>query len=100
LEEQQITPRYTVIEDAYGESADVATHLHEAQSQVTLLYADGRHSLALVFRWYLGMEALEGRSVVAIADALLKGASAMHRARRLAFQGVALPAGAGSWKPA
>jgi PfaD family protein len=104
--------------------------------QVERAKTDGRHKMALVFRWYLGMssrwarmgeesrkkdfqiwcgpamgafndwvsgtgmEALEGRSVVAIADALLKGASAMHRARRLASQGVALPAGAGSWKPA
>jgi len=104
--------------------------------QVERAEADGRHKMALVFRWYLGMssrwarmgdesrkkdfqiwcgpamgafndwvrgssmEALEGRSVVRIADALLKGASAVHRARRLGSQGVALPHGAGSWQPA
>ena len=104
--------------------------------QVERAKSDGRHKMALVFRWYLGMssrwarmgdksrkkdfqiwcgpsmgafndwvkgtsmEALEGRTVVRIADALLKGACAIQRARRLAEQGVPLPAGAGTWRPA
>jgi FkbH-like protein len=40
LAEQKITPRYTVIEDACGDFTDAATHLHEVQPQVTLLYTD------------------------------------------------------------
>jgi len=104
--------------------------------QVERAGTDGRHKMALVFRWYLGMssrwarmgeasrkkdfqiwcgpsmgafndwvqgtsmEELQGRSVVRIADALLKGAAAIQRARRLNEQGVPLPAGAGTWRPA
>ena len=45
------------------------------------------------------MQPLEARGVVAVADALLRGASAVHRARRLADQGIDLPAGAGAWRP-
>ena len=103
--------------------------------QVERARTDGRHKMALVFRWYLGMssrwarmgeaarkkdfqiwcgpamgsfndwvagtpmEALEGRGVVKVADALLHGAAVLRRARRLSDQGVELPAGAGEWRP-
>jgi trans-AT polyketide synthase/acyltransferase/oxidoreductase domain-containing protein len=103
--------------------------------QVERARTDGRHKMALVFRWYLGMssrwarmgeasrkkdfqiwcgaamgafndwvagstmEPLAARGVVEMADALLRGASVVHRARRLASQGVAVPSGAGSWQP-
>lgn len=97
-------------------------------AQIERADTDGRHKMALVFRWYLGMssrwarmgdggrkrdfqiwcgpamgafndwvaetplEPLEARGVVAIADALLDGAMALHRARQLADQGVSVPA--------
>jgi trans-AT polyketide synthase/acyltransferase/oxidoreductase domain-containing protein len=103
--------------------------------QVERAMTDGRHKMALVFRWYLGMssrwarmgdasrkkdfqiwcgaamgafndwvagtsmEPLASRGVVEMADALLKGASVVHRARRLASQGVDLPEGTDSWQP-
>jgi PfaD family protein len=103
--------------------------------QVERAMTDGRHKMALVFRWYLGMssrwarmgdasrkkdfqiwcgaamgafndwvagtsmEPLASRGVVEMADALLQGASVVHRARRLASQGVNLPEGTDSWQP-
>jgi len=105
-------------------------------SQVERADREGRHKMALVFRWYLGMssrwarmgeasrkkdfqvwcgpsmgafndwvagtklEPLSARSVVVIADELLRGASAVHRAAHLRMQGVSLPAGAGYYRPA
>ena len=104
--------------------------------QVERAQSDGRHKMALVFRWYLGMssrwarmgeagrkkdfqiwcgpamgafndwvmgtsmEPLSGRPVVAVADALLRGAAVLQRARRLRDQGVTLPLDAGEWRPA
>ena len=38
LDAQRIVPRYTVIEDACGDFSEAATHLHEVQPQVTVLY--------------------------------------------------------------
>jgi PfaD family protein len=104
--------------------------------QVERAQSDGRHKMALVFRWYLGMssrwarmgeasrkkdfqiwcgasmgafndwvagtsmEPLAARGVVDMADALLRGASVVHRARRLSSQGVVLPDGTDTWQPA
>gem|GEM_PF-4599049 len=40
LKALDISPRYTVIEDARGDYGEAATHLHEIQPQVTLLYTE------------------------------------------------------------
>ncbi|MEE2752007.1 MAG: PfaD family polyunsaturated fatty acid/polyketide biosynthesis protein [Myxococcota bacterium] len=105
-------------------------------SQVERAQKEGRHKMALVFRWYLGMssrwarmgeatrkkdfqiwcgpsmgafndwvsgtelEPLSARSVVTIADELLRGAAAAYRATHLRMQGVCLPDGAGHYRPA
>jgi trans-AT polyketide synthase/acyltransferase/oxidoreductase domain-containing protein len=104
-------------------------------AQVERALSDGRHKMALVFRWYLGMssrwarmgeksrkkdfqiwcgpsmgafndwvagtslEPLAARSVVAVADALLRGATVCERAARLRASGVELPESAGHWRP-
>ena len=104
-------------------------------NQVERALSDGRHQMALVFRWYLGMssrwarmgeksrkkdfqiwcgpsmgafndwvagtslEPLKARSVVGVADALLKGAAVCERAARLRASGVELPESAGHWRP-
>ncbi len=103
--------------------------------QVERAKTDGRHKMALVFRWYLGMTSrwarmgeekrkrdfqiwcgpamgafnawvegtdmakLQSRSVVAIAEALLEGASLLERAQQLAGQGIPLPASVFRAKP-
>ena len=50
--------------------------------------------------WVKGssLEPLPARNVVAIADALLLGASVVERCRALERMGVSLPAGAGAWR--
>ena len=52
--------------------------------------------------WVSGteLEPLSARSVVTIADELLRGASAAYRATHLRMQDVCLPVGAGHYRPA
>jgi PfaD family protein len=97
-------------------------------AQVERASKDGRHKMALVFRWYLGMtsrwartgdadrkrdyqmwcgpamgafnqwvqgsalEGLEGRTVVAVAEALMRGAAACARVSQARSLGLPLPA--------
>lgn len=51
--------------------------------------------------WVRGtsLEPLEARGVVAINEALLRGAAALERAERLAAFGLSLPEGIGQWRP-
>jgi FkbH-like protein len=50
LADQKITPRYTVIEDAFGDYSEAATHLHTVQPQITVLMTDAERLVPDLFQ--------------------------------------------------
>ena len=50
LDAQRISPRYTVVEDACGDFSEAATHLHDVQPQVTLLYTHSERLLSDLYQ--------------------------------------------------
>ena len=80
LDQQRISPRYTVIENAVGDFSSAATQLHDVQPQVTVLYTEAERLVSELFQVETLMDpvALRRRICDAAVDAWVERVSALR----------------------